>query len=321
MKSRKAQETTKARPEVIEAIEMLAKEKDISEEMLYSSIEEAVKTAYKKNLPKNSVEPTNLVAHLSREDGSIKVYTRMIVVEEVENPAVQITLQEARMIRPDAELNDIVEKDVVDLALAHVDGADVAFGGGFGEEDVGGFVVHAYGAHGGLFLRLLTGLLCGFLLGLEVGFGIACGGGLGGTFVLTEQRAVDRRHVHCHRQHFVGLDVVAEVGVGIAVDHHVVVVGEVQLSNGDVELSIVGHSEFVPYCIMFKLRKVGMTFVRHHLHDAACALGGRGRAESLVNVDRYSEDAIATIVGELGKLNSRLVAFTFLVFLAFFRRF
>lgn len=120
MKSRKAQETTKARPEVIEAIEMLAKEKDISEEMLYSSIEEAVKTAYKKNLPKNSVEPTNLVAHLSREDGSIKVYTRMIVVEEVENPAVQITLQEARMIRPDAELNDIVEKDVTPKGFLRV---------------------------------------------------------------------------------------------------------------------------------------------------------------------------------------------------------
>ena len=38
--------------EVIEAIRMLAKEKEISEESLFNTIEEALKAAYKKNLPK-----------------------------------------------------------------------------------------------------------------------------------------------------------------------------------------------------------------------------------------------------------------------------
>ena len=40
--------------EVIEAIRMLAKEKEIPEETLFHTIEEALKAAYKKNLLKNS---------------------------------------------------------------------------------------------------------------------------------------------------------------------------------------------------------------------------------------------------------------------------
>ena len=38
--------------ELIEAIKLLAKEKDISEELLFNAIEEALKSAYRKNLPK-----------------------------------------------------------------------------------------------------------------------------------------------------------------------------------------------------------------------------------------------------------------------------
>ncbi len=108
------------KPEVIQAIEMLAREKDISEEMLYATIEEAVKAAYRKNLPRGVAEPSSVLARVDRKDGSIKVYARMMVVEEVENPSGQISLQEARKIRPSAELDDIVEKDVTPRGFLRV---------------------------------------------------------------------------------------------------------------------------------------------------------------------------------------------------------
>ena len=98
--------------EIIEAIKALAKEKDISEEMLFSTIEEALKAAYRKNLPKGAVVPTSLAVTVSRSDGSAHVYARKLIVEEVEEPGSQITLEEAQKIRPTYQMGDIAEVDV-----------------------------------------------------------------------------------------------------------------------------------------------------------------------------------------------------------------
>lgn len=46
--------------EIVEALKALAKEKGISEELLFNAIEEALKAAYKKNLTKGEVVPANL---------------------------------------------------------------------------------------------------------------------------------------------------------------------------------------------------------------------------------------------------------------------
>ena len=68
--------------EVIEAIKMLAKEKEISEESLFSTIEDALKAAYKKNLPKNEQAPNNLDVSVNRETGKISVYARKLILED-----------------------------------------------------------------------------------------------------------------------------------------------------------------------------------------------------------------------------------------------
>ena len=122
MKSRK-QDKAPARgqgAEVIEAIHALAKEKGLSEEMLFTAIESAMQSAYKKNLPKDAVAPANIVAMLDRQSGDIHIYARLLVTEEVENPANEISLEEARTIRPGAELDDIVEKDVTPAGFLRV---------------------------------------------------------------------------------------------------------------------------------------------------------------------------------------------------------
>ena len=106
--------------EVIEAIKALAKEKDISEEMLFSTVEEAIKAAYRKNLPKDTVEPANVVVNMSRTDGSIHVYARMLVVDEVTIPSSQISLENAQKIRSTAQMDDIVEVDVTPRGFLRV---------------------------------------------------------------------------------------------------------------------------------------------------------------------------------------------------------
>ena len=98
--------------EIIEAIKALAKEKEISEEMLFSTIEEALKAAYRKNLPKGAVVPTNLAVTVSRETGAAQVFARKLIVEEVEEPGSQITLEEASKLNANYQMGDIAEVDV-----------------------------------------------------------------------------------------------------------------------------------------------------------------------------------------------------------------
>ena len=98
--------------EIIDAIKALSKEKNISENLLFSAIENAMEKAYQKNLGKDEIMPSSIVARVSRDDGSCKIYARMLVVEEVDNPAAQISLENALQVNPSAQMDDIVEVDV-----------------------------------------------------------------------------------------------------------------------------------------------------------------------------------------------------------------
>ncbi len=101
--------------EMIEAIGLLAKEKNISKEVLYTAIEEALKSAYKNNFSKQyGVAPvnTNVRVDLDRVTGAVHLYARKTVVEEVMDDATEISLENARKIQPSYEEDDIVEVEV-----------------------------------------------------------------------------------------------------------------------------------------------------------------------------------------------------------------
>jgi len=102
--------TANDRPDIVDAISLLARERDISEEMLLSTVEEACKAAFRKNC-KNVGAPMNLSVVIARKK-PVQVFARKVAVEEVEDSNIQISLAEARQIRPDFELGDIVEIDV-----------------------------------------------------------------------------------------------------------------------------------------------------------------------------------------------------------------
>ncbi|MCR4876042.1 MAG: transcription termination/antitermination protein NusA, partial [Clostridiales bacterium] len=106
--------------EVIEAIRMLAKEKEIDEDRLFGMIEDALKAAYRKNSPRNEATPTMLDVHIDRNSGAISVFAKKTIVEEVEMPTNQITLEEAQKINPTYKVGDIVEVDVTPKGFLRV---------------------------------------------------------------------------------------------------------------------------------------------------------------------------------------------------------
>ena len=101
--------------EMFDAIENLAKAKDINAEQIISAVEEGCKAAYRKyakySTTQNESASTNLSVVMSREH-DIQIFARKVVVDQVEDDNQQITLEDARKIRPNYELGDIVEIEV-----------------------------------------------------------------------------------------------------------------------------------------------------------------------------------------------------------------
>ena len=91
--------------EFIGALEALSKERHINKEVLFSAIESALISAYKKNFGKNA----NVRASIDREKGTVEVFARKIVALELEDPQTEISLEDARAIHPRYEVGDLAE--------------------------------------------------------------------------------------------------------------------------------------------------------------------------------------------------------------------
>ena len=100
--------------EVIRAAEALAKEKGISQDVLFGAIEEALKSAYRKNFRKVSANSTsqNVDVMIDRSTGAVQVFARKIVVEDVEDDSQEISLIEAQRIQPSYQPGDIVQVEI-----------------------------------------------------------------------------------------------------------------------------------------------------------------------------------------------------------------
>jgi len=94
--------------EFFSALDELSKERKINKNVLFSAIESALISAYKKNFGKNA----NVRATIDPEKGQVEVLSRKTVVEFVEDSQSEISLEEARAIRPQYEIGDLVEVQV-----------------------------------------------------------------------------------------------------------------------------------------------------------------------------------------------------------------
>ena len=96
--------------ELILALEELEKEKGIKKDYVLESIETALVTAYKRNFDVNS---ENVKVTMNPETGETHVYEELDVVEEVEDPATQISLEDAKKIDVKYKAGDVVEKELM----------------------------------------------------------------------------------------------------------------------------------------------------------------------------------------------------------------
>src|SRR5881296_3702651 len=89
---------------IYQSIELLSKEKGIETQIVVDAVKDALLVAALKHYRTNE----NYIAELNEKTGSIDLFAVKKVVEAVDNPAVEITLQEARRIDPGAELESEV---------------------------------------------------------------------------------------------------------------------------------------------------------------------------------------------------------------------
>ncbi|WP_068267534.1 transcription termination factor NusA [Caviibacter abscessus] len=92
----------------LEALEELTKEKGIDYEELLQAIETALIAAYKRNYG----EYENATVKINRKNGDVKVKATKKIVENVQNKAVEITLENAKLHNKNAKLGDEIIVDV-----------------------------------------------------------------------------------------------------------------------------------------------------------------------------------------------------------------
>ena len=94
--------------ELIDALNQLQKEKHIEKEVIMQAIEDSLVAACNRDFGKNAIVKVNM----DRDTGDISVYVEKTVVEEVEDPATEISLADAKMIRFHYEIGDVVNIEV-----------------------------------------------------------------------------------------------------------------------------------------------------------------------------------------------------------------
>ena len=113
--------------EFIKALNNIVEEKNISKDVVFEAMELALQTAYKKNFDSR----TNVRVEINRETGDIKVFSYLVVVDDVDfgteeideegnvvkippqiNIDAQIILEQAEEIVPGIKVGETIEKEV-----------------------------------------------------------------------------------------------------------------------------------------------------------------------------------------------------------------
>ncbi len=92
-----------------EALEDIEKEKGIPKEIILEAFEQGIISAYRKN---NGKDTADVRIEIKEKTNKIVVYGIKKVVEEVTNPANEISLEEARAINKNYNIGDSVEIEV-----------------------------------------------------------------------------------------------------------------------------------------------------------------------------------------------------------------
>ncbi len=87
------------------AVRTIAEEKNLPEETVMAVIEQAIAAAWRRD---NGERDQEVRAELNVNDGTARVFVGREVVDEVGSEPHEISLEDARKVKPDAELEDII---------------------------------------------------------------------------------------------------------------------------------------------------------------------------------------------------------------------
>ena len=90
----------------LSAIEQICEEKGISKDMVLDAIEAAIIAAYKKDFGDKEQE---VRVELNPDNGEATIFVTKEVVENVEDPMIQLTLANAKKVKKDATMGDMIE--------------------------------------------------------------------------------------------------------------------------------------------------------------------------------------------------------------------
>lgn len=94
--------------ELLLALEILEKEKDISKEAMFEAIETSLLTACKQHFGKAD----NMKVEIDRETGHFRVYATKTVVMNVEDDVLEIAKEEAKKIKSDVKAGDVIDVEI-----------------------------------------------------------------------------------------------------------------------------------------------------------------------------------------------------------------
>jgi transcription termination/antitermination protein NusA len=86
------------------AINQLCAERKLSVDVVLEAVEAALISAYKRNFGAT----TNIEVKIEPNSGEVRVYTAKEITEHVQDPKAEITLADARRVKPDAQLGESV---------------------------------------------------------------------------------------------------------------------------------------------------------------------------------------------------------------------
>ncbi len=102
--------------ELITVIEQIGREKGIDKEILFEALESALLSASKKT----HGTADNVRMHIDRSTGTLRAYCRKRVVEQVTDDGLEIALEDAKALNPEAELDDELEQELPPQELGRI---------------------------------------------------------------------------------------------------------------------------------------------------------------------------------------------------------
>ena len=97
--------------EFFAAISDIEKERGIPKSYMVKKISQALAAAYK-NDRKGMTDTSNVVVDVNEEQGKVRMFVKKDVVETVDNPHTEISLDDAQRALPHAQLGDVVSIEI-----------------------------------------------------------------------------------------------------------------------------------------------------------------------------------------------------------------